>query len=375
MDLVAIRKYLHAHPEVSGRETRTAAYILEVLKQLNPDQLFDAIGGNGVIAIFDSGKEGPVLLFRAELDALPIEEENKFIHKSLIDGVSHKCGHDGHMTILLGLAQRLAEQRPAKGKVVCLFQPAEETGEGALAVIKDPQFGQLKVDYAFAIHNLPGYPLGSIVLKEGPITASVKSLIIKLKGKVAHAAEPENGINPAFTIAALIKYTQKLSEPEIMEDEFFLITPIYMELGERSYGVAAGYGELHLTLRAWTEKVMEKKVNKLMNKLDKMAHKAHIHIDVSWIEEFVANTNHPEAIGQVRNACQQLNYPIQSRRIPLKWGEDFGAFTQSIPGAFIGLGAGERHSALHNPYYDFPDELIPIGVNLYHQIIQDLLGS
>ena len=373
MDLIAIRKYLHAHPEVSGNEQNTSAYLLELLKTLNPDQLLKSIGGNGVAAVFDSGRPGKTLLFRAELDALPIEEENRFPHKSLVNGVSHKCGHDGHMAILLGLAVQLAAQRPNAGKVICIFQPAEETGTGARAMVQDPQFSQLRADLAFAIHNLPGYPLGAFVLKKGPITASVKSLIIKLKGKTAHAAEPENGINPAFTIATLIKSTQKMNVPDPKEEDFFLITPVYMELGDRSYGVAAGYGELHLTMRAWTEKVMEKKVNKLMNKLDKMANKSQIHISIDWTDEFVANTNDFGAIEQVFTACQELELPYQSIKNPLKWGEDFGVFTQKIPGAFIGLGAGENHPALHNPNYDFPDELIPIGVKLYTQLVNNLL--
>ncbi len=370
MDLVEIRKYLHAHPELSGQEVHTAEYLRELLSALAPDELLTGLGGHGIAAVFQGTAPGPTLLFRAEMDALSIIEENNFAHQSVYQGLSHKCGHDGHMAILVGLAQRLSNQRPTSGKVICLFQPSEENGEGAKAVIQSPEFASIAPDYAFALHNLPGYPLGQVVLKKGPITAAVKSLIIKLKGKTAHAAEPEHGINPAFSMANTIKYLQKIDEPNPESEDFFIVTPIYMNLGEKSYGVAAGYGELHLTMRAWNQKVMNKKVNKLMNKLDKITHKSNLQVAVSRTDEFFSNTNHPNAVDKIKEACQKLGYPVHLRKFPLKWGEDFGAFTQNIEGAFIGLGAGQKHPALHNPDFDFPDELIPIGVNLFQEIAE-----
>lgn len=186
--LVTLRQWLHTHPEISGEEKNTAAYLVGLLQSLNPDFIKEKIGGEGILVLFDSGKPGPVLLFRSELDALPIQETNDFAHRSLANGISHKCGHDGHATILYGLAEKLARQWPLSGKVCLLFQPAEETGEGAERVVADSIFRNIKPDYVFALHNLPGYETGAIVIKEGLFSAAVNSIVIKLKGKTAHAA-------------------------------------------------------------------------------------------------------------------------------------------------------------------------------------------
>lgn len=193
--LTTLRKYIHQHPEMSGLEENTAIFLLNKFKKLNPAQIVESIGGYGFLVVFDSGKEGDSLLFRSELDGLPIYETSDFEHKSIYKDKGHQCGHDGHMAMLLGLGIFLSKNPLKSGKVSLLYQPAEETGEGADLVIHDLKFSALHFDEVFALHNLPGYELGSIVVKENAFTAAVKSVVFKLHGKTAHAAEPENGIN------------------------------------------------------------------------------------------------------------------------------------------------------------------------------------
>jgi amidohydrolase len=156
--LILLRKELHKNPEVSGKELQTSKRIISFLEKQAPDEIITEIGGAGIAAIYKSKEAGKTVLFRCELDALPIEEINSFEHRSLINGVSHKCGHDGHMAILCGLASELSQNRPETGTIILLFQPAEEDGSGAQKVFSDTKFASLKPDYVFALHNLPGFP-------------------------------------------------------------------------------------------------------------------------------------------------------------------------------------------------------------------------
>ena len=160
VELAAFRRALHARPEISGEEIETAATIAAALKELSPSKIITGLGGHGVAAVFDSSVSGPTVLFRAELDALPIHEISDATWRSEIDGKGHLCGHDGHMTMLLALGRLLSRQPVAKGRVVLMFQPAEEDGSGARAVVADPQFAEIAPDWAFAIHNEPGKPFG-----------------------------------------------------------------------------------------------------------------------------------------------------------------------------------------------------------------------
>ncbi|NLP57762.1 amidohydrolase [Lutibacter sp. B1] len=371
--LIAFRKMLHANPEVSGKEYNTASNVTQFLKTCSPTKIVENIGGTGIVAVFDSEKPGKSVMFRAELDALPIQEINTFQHRSKINGISHKCGHDGHTTVLLGLAKLLSEQKPKNGKIFLLFQPAEEDGEGAKAIFSDPKFKTLKPDYIFAFHNLPGYPLNQIVVKNNSFTAAVKSIIIKINGKTAHAAEPENGLNPALAIADILKETAKLSNNDPNRDDFTLITPVHIEMGEIAYGISAGYGEVRLTIRAWDEYTMEKLATAVIDCIEKTAANYNIRITYSWTHEFYANQNYAAAVDIIKEAAKDLKFDICERKFPFKWGEDFGLFTQSFKGAMFGIGSGEKSPALHNPDYDFPDDILPTAIQLFYQISLHLL--
>jgi amidohydrolase len=369
------RRYLHQHPELSGEERKTAAHIKQQLEALQPSQLITQIGGNGLAAIFDSGQDGPTIMYRTELDALPIEEENDFEYRSKQQTVSHKCGHDGHMAIMLGFARYLAQHRPQRGRIVLLFQPAEEIGAGAEWMLSDPKFEQLlPIDYAFAIHNLPGFPLGQIVYKRGPFSSAVKSLIIRLYGKTSHAGEPENGINPALAISEIIREADIACQPDVNEPEFAILTPVHIELGEIAYGVSAGYGEVHLTIRTWTEKEMGDLSARLLRYVSRMAVRHKLRVETEWTNVFRTTRNEEEVVDIVEQAAVDNGYEMHECEHPFKWGEDFGAFTQRFRGAMFGLGAGEDHPALHNPDYDFPDELLLPGIYMYRRIMEIILG-
>jgi amidohydrolase len=373
-EIIALRRKLHTCPELSGEEYKTAQLIASELEEMTPDLLVKNLGGAGVAAVFQGKAAGPNVLFRAELDALPIEEVNDFDYRSRHDNISHKCGHDGHMAILLGLARRVAASRPSRGSVTVLFQPAEETGAGAMAVLRDPQFDQIHPDYVFALHNLPGYPMGVVVSREGAFTADVRSLIIRLQGMTSHAAEPEHGINPALAIAELLQLSGRLTCADENSPDFSIVTPVHVVMGEKAYGVSAGYGEVHLTIRCWTRDVMEKLSERLLRMTDNIACQHELEIDTEWTNVFYANHNDLEAVYTIREVVKESGLSMMEKKHPLKWGEDFGAFTQRFKGAMFGLGAGTNTPALHNPDYDFPDEIIETGISIFYRIAMRILG-
>ena len=219
-EILKLRKELHQNPELSGKEFNTTQRIKKFIEKHNPTNFIENVGGNGFIAVYKFSETGKTITIRCELDALPIEEENGFDYKSNTKGVSHKCGHDGHMAIVAGLIFWIKKQSFKTGKIVLLFQPAEETGKGAFNVMNDDRFRNLNSDYIFALHNIPGESLNNILTMENGFSAEVQSFALCVKGKEAHAAEPENGINPAYGISNIISALSVLNITKPTNDSF-----------------------------------------------------------------------------------------------------------------------------------------------------------
>lgn len=374
-ELVELRHWVHAHPEVAWEEKETANHVIEFLEKYPPDKILRP-AGHGIAAVYTGKEEGPAILIRAELDALPIDESNTNLHyRSKNDGKAHKCGHDGHLTMVAGLAPWLHANRPEKGRAILLFQPAEETGEGAKAVYKDDSFREIAPDFAFALHNIPGYSKGTILCKTGTFSAAVMSVIIKLKGSTAHAGEPEKGTNPALAMAEIIKVSDQLPNRDPEHSNFTLITPIHAWLGDKAYGTAAGYGELHFTLRAWSNKSLKRLSNRFVNLVENIAGKYSLQLSVNWTQEFLANKNDEAAVKMIGKAARDNELDYEEIEQPFRWGEDFGMISSKVRGAMFGIGAGKDSAALHNPDYDFPDEILTTGVQMYKTLIAKLLNE
>jgi amidohydrolase len=370
--VITFRKELHQHPELSGQEKNTSNRILGFVKKSQPDAIVENIGGHGLAFVFDSGKAGPCVLFRTDMDALPIQEVNTFEYKSGNEGVAHKCGHDGHMAIMSLLSRKIAAQRPRRGKVVLLFQPAEETGEGAEKVIVDEKFKQIKPDMAFALHNLPGYDHHTIVMREGAFASASKGMIVKLKGVTSHAGEPENGKNPARAMAEIVQKFLDLPNDSSFKD-FTLVTLIHTRLGERAFGTSAGYAEVMATLRTYRNDDMDILTENAEKIAREAAAKDEIETEISYTEEFPATVNIEECNGLVADAAKNLDLKLLEKDQPFRWSEDFGQFTNRFKGALFGLGSGKNQPQLHNPDYDFPDEIIDTGANMFFDIYTRLL--
>ena len=374
-DLTDWRRDLHRFPEISREEAGTAARVVSALGPLRPDQILTGLGGHGVAAVFNGAATGPTVLFRAELDALPIEEVSDAPHRSTIAGKGHLCGHDGHMTLLIGLGRLIARQRPARGRVVLMFQPAEEDGSGAAAVVADPAVAAIRPDWAFAIHNMPGVAFGRGLVKSGVVNCASQGLKITLHGKTAHASLPETGTSPAPALAGLIAVFTRLAPPGPLQPGYRLVTVTHARLGEPAFGIAPGLAELWITLRTLEDAGMADLRAEAME-IARAEVKAHgLTLAFETHDDFAASVNDPEATARIAAAMETLGMAHEEGDLPMRGSEDFGRFGQ--PGtrsAMLFLGVGEAHPALHNPDYDFPDALIQPGVAIFHQIARDLLG-
>jgi amidohydrolase len=373
--LTAFRRELHRFPEVSREETGTAGRILQSLVGLQPDQVVTALGGHGVAAVFNGAEPGPTVMFRAELDALPILELSEAAHRSTIPGKGHLCGHDGHMTFLMGLGRLIARQRPQRGRVVLMFQPAEEDGSGAAAVVSDARFAALRPDFAFAIHNMPGLPFGHSALKAGAVNCASQGLKITLTGKTAHASLPQTGVSPALALARLIPEIAALGHVGPLGPDYRLVTITHARLGEAAFGIAPGVAELWVTLRTIADDQMAALRQAAMDMARAEAAAQRLSVHFSHHDDFAASVNDEQAVAHLARALDALAMPYDAGDLPMRASEDFGRFGQgNTRSAMLFLGVGEDHAALHNPDYDFPDALTPFGVQIFHQVMRDLLG-
>ncbi|WP_164658801.1 amidohydrolase [Tropicibacter sp. Alg240-R139] len=372
--LTALRHDLHRTPEISGEEAQTAAKIAQIMRDLNADQVLTGIGGHGVAAIFNGSEPGPTVAIRCELDALPIPEETGAPYASETPGKGHLCGHDGHMTIVIAVAESLAAKRPAKGRAVMIFQPAEETGKGAPAFRADPQFSQIAPDMVFSLHNLPGLALGHVELCTSAANCASRGMRVVLTGKTSHAAAPQDGLSPAAVMADLMPKLAALGQGGDLSADFALTTLTHAQLGEPTFGVAPGHGELWITLRTVTDTRMEALVNEAETLVRTSAQTAGLHVTITYDDIFEACTNAPEATRHLRQTCLSLDVPVQLTETPQKFSEDFGQFAKSAQSAMFWLGSGEAHPQLHNPDYDFPDALIPVGAVIFLTALRTVLG-
>ncbi|SNS32070.1 amidohydrolase [Belliella buryatensis] len=364
-----LRQTLHQYPEVSGEEKETAKRILEFFEQLQPDQVIKNLGGQGLAFVYEGKEKGPTSLYRCELDALPIVERNDINHKSTLLGKAHLCGHDGHMAIISGLGLSLDQQRPQKGRVILLFQPAEETGEGAAAIVNDPKFKQITPDYAFALHNLPGYDKHQIIIKKNAFAAASTGMILRLKGRNAHSAHPEAGNSPAIAMSKIIVALERL--PDAMK-RFTLVTVIYAKLGEIAFGTTPGEATIMATLRAFENETRDLLVTYAKKLCVQIAEEYDLEISFEFTEEFAATHNDPDAWEYGNEAAKKLKLRTKHIRLPFRWSEDFGLFSSHTKTLLFGLGSGRNQPQLHENNYDFPDEIIPSGVSMFREIINQI---
>ncbi|MDK3019850.1 amidohydrolase [Pseudodonghicola flavimaris] len=375
-ELTAWRRALHRHPELSGEEVETARRVATMLAATGPERLVTGLGGTGVAALYEGVEPGPRVLLRCELDALPIQETSGAAHASELPGKGHLCGHDGHMTMLAAMARLLGRQRPPRGSVVLLFQPAEEDGAGAARVLADPGFEPLRPDYAFAIHNMPGMRLGHVAVNAGPGACASRGMRIRLTGRTAHASQPERGVSPMPAMAALMPALTALgSGGAETGGNFALATVTHARMGEPAFGIAPGEAEIFVTLRALSDPRMDRLVTEAETLVATEAAAHGLAVEIGYEDVFLTTSTDAEAAVIVTRALDRIGRPHGPEPLPMRASEDFGRFGAEAVLGFLLLGSGEDHPALHNPDFDFPDDLIPIGATIFSAIVEEILGT
>jgi len=385
--ITQLRHELHQHPDLSGEEGPTRDRILSFLFHHGLTTTTDGsirivpnLGGTGLGIIFDSLLPGPKVLVRAELDALPIQDSCGKPWQSVNPLVSHSCGHDGHGSILAGLALHLFHNPPSKGAVLLVFQPAEETGKGALAILQDPQWAQFKPTQGFALHGIPGFPLGSVVSKPGTFACGSLGLDISFVGHQCHAAYPDQGLNPLVPAGWLLNQVNQLNgQIQNQGDQQTFATPVYVGAGTPGFGTIPETCRVQVTVRS-PDQV------KLMGLRDIILEKAKVawthdpnprssegQVLVSEDDQFPPTVNDPACVDLLEKVTQKLSNPFWELDQPFPWSEDFGHFSSLFPCCFFGIGTGESGPSLHSGLYDFPDELLALGLQVIISLLQNTL--
>ena len=358
IDYKEIRRTLHEHPQTAGNEQFAHDTIVNHLQGLHPDKVYTHVGGYGVIAVWGKDPQAPTVAFRADTDALPI---------------GHRCGHDGHTTILLRLAELVdsAKQNTehltlnTKSNILLLFQPAEETGTGSRAVIESGILQQYNIQLFYALHNLPGYPLGTVVLCPRTFAAASTGVVYHLDGRETHASTPELGINPGLAVAEII---QRISELPRSGEAFRQSTLICVRIGQPAFGTSAGHGEVMFTLRAFTYDEMEKLLSDANQVVDEVAAHYGLKVSRSLVEPFRATENNGDCVENIEKAAAEVPLRVRYQMEPNRWSEDFAEYLLNWPGAMFGIGSGENQPELHHPDYDFPDDLIEPAAQLFFRL-------
>lgn len=371
MELSKIRRYLHKHPEPSMREEKTAQYLHEILQQTSPDRIVTNAGAYSIMALYKGRDDGETVMLRCDIDALPIEEKNRVDYSSVNEGYSHKCGHDGHMTIMLGLADRLSK-RDFNGNVVLLFQSGEETAEGAKAVLDSGYYGEFKPDWIFGLHNMPGYEEGSVIIKNDIFASASKGLKIFLRGETSHAGQPEDGNNPSQAMNAIINMLQSAPNMYIGFHDNALVTVVNATLGEVAFGTSPGAARICATLRTYNNAQMMLLSDKIIKITENIASAFQLDIEYQWVETFPALVNNNSGAAIVRKAAESADLSLVEADKPFSWSEDFAYYLAQTKGAFFGLGSGFKCRSLHNSDYDFPEDIMISGIDIFYSIIQQV---
>ena len=373
--LKEIRHKIHSRPCLSGNEKETADIIAEELEKCSPDKLWRNIGGHGMIAMFKGKEEGPSVLFRCELDALPIKEAVERPYMSKYDGIAHCCGHDGHMAIMCGLASWIAANREKlleKGCVYLLFQPEEETGSGAEKMARWMKENGMSFDYAFALHNWPGFDKGNVIIYPGTYAWASTGLRMDITGHTAHASEPWEAANPTAAITEIIKTINSFDR------ETSFSTIVGVRIGDEDYGITPGWGFVAATVRSQTDEGLDILKNKIISSATQIVEKQkNLKMVVSETDYFPATLNSEGPTSLVRKTAREAGYQTLENNMGTRGSDDFVHIAKMArKGAtFFDVGCGKNHAQLHRPDFDFEDEILPVGLDIMRRVCLQILQS
>ncbi|MEZ5791236.1 MAG: M20 aminoacylase family protein [Nitratireductor sp.] len=373
-EIAAWRQQLHANPELLYEVHETAAMVAQKLREFGCDEIVEGIGRTGVVGVIHGSRGmGRTIGLRADMDALPIEEQTGKPHASKNPGMMHACGHDGHTAMLLGAARYLSETRNFSGKAVVIFQPAEEGGAGGKAMVEDGLMDRFGIDEVYGLHNMPGLPVGEFAIRSGPIMAATDEFDITISGKGSHAAMPHQSVDPITIAAQCIMAMQTIVSRGVdpVESLVVSVTQVHSGFTDNVIPTTAMLNGTVRSLKPELRDFAEMRIRQIVNGIVE-AHGASVEID--YFRNYPVTHNHPE---QTQKAIAIAEAVVGEGKVekdvrPMLGGEDFSYMLEKRPGAFIFMGNGDTAS-LHNPAYDFNDDAIPVGSSYWAKLVETLL--
>ncbi|MFY9350992.1 M20 aminoacylase family protein [Sphingobium sp.] len=372
--LVAFRRDIHAHPELGFCEHRTAGRIAEQLRALGLE-VHEGIGRTGVVGVLRNGESGRSIGLRADMDALPIDEQTNLPYASRTPGQFHGCGHDGHVAMLLGAAQHLARTRRFDGTVNFLFQPAEEGQGGAREMVREGLFDRFPCDRVFALHNWPDLPAGTIATRPGPIMGAADKFEIRLEGRGGHAAIPQDTPDAILAAAALVQQLNAIVSRRIAPtaSAVLSITQIH---GGHTHNVIPALVTVSGTVRTFDPAVQDRIEASVREIAAGVALAGEVTANVDYTRYYPATINDPQAAAEALAAAATVG-EARIAPDPAFTSEDFAFMLQACQGAYIWLGQAKAPGSppLHNPHYDFNDDVLELGVRLHVALVERHLGG
>ena len=369
-EMKAWRHHLHAHPELALECHATAAFIAARLREMGVDEIHEGIAKTGIVALINGQGKGPTIGLRADMDALPIKELTGAAYASTVPGRMHACGHDGHVTMLLGAAKYLAETRRFTGRVALIFQPAEEDGAGGLVMVQEGIMDRFDISQVYGIHNSPNVPLGKFLTTPGPLMAAVDTAFVHVTGKGGHGATPHICVDPVVAIVAMVQAFQTILSRNVFAMDEAVISVTQIHTGTAS-NIIPEEGWFCATIRCFdpgVRELMKKRVNEIVEG-HAAAFGVTARIDYDW--GYPATVNHPDkADFAVKVAAEVSGDALVDGNSGREMGsEDFSYMLEARPGAYLFLGTGPG-AGLHHAAFDFNDEASPIGASFFARLVE-----
>ncbi len=373
-EIIQWRRDFHLHPELGNREIGTARKVAEILRSFPMDEIEEQVGTTGVVGVLRNGT-GPVIGLRADMDALAVCDAGEHNHRSTVEGMSHACGHDGHMAMLLAAAQYLAFTRNFRGTVVFIFQPAEEVAAGALSMIEHGLLDKYAIQSVFALHIAPAMGVGHMTITPGPLLAAVNNFRIDITGRGGHAGLPHLAKNPIVAGASIVSSLQTIASCDIDPIEPVVVTVTSFQSSTSNYNVIPGSAEIKGTARYMNmayEEVLPERIRSLAQGIA-AGHGLSAELDyVKGCPPLINSEKETQFAEEI--ARKLLGETSVVRGAPLMGGEDFSYFLKRIPGMLAFIGNGEDSPPLHNPAFDFNDAVLPIGASYFSRLVEAALG-
>jgi amidohydrolase len=374
--MMAWRRDFHAYPELSLEEARTSRKVQDLLTSFGVDEVHHGLARTGVVGVIRGKRPGAAIGLRADMDALPISEATALPYASRNTGIMHACGHDGHMTMLLGAAAYLARTREFAGIVYLIFQPAEEDRDGADLMMREGLFERFPMERVFGLHNWPSHPAGHFFWRNGPVMAAEAQVDLTITGEGGHAAHPDRGVDPILAAAHVITALQSLVSRRVDPVDGGLVSICQVE-GGHAHNVIPDAVRLKGSVRWFTDEVGKTLQEGIRRVSTDVASAFGAKAEVSFRQSCMATINEPQATGITRAAAEAVAgkssvHPLEK---PSMGAEDFSYMLMRKPGSYIILGAGGDAGVpqLHNPRYDFNDDILPIGAAYWATLAEQAL--